>query len=120
MPPRGESFHQIADDPKRAWRRIARYCMHELSSYAHWAAGTAATLDYSSWRQCRGAEFDAESVRQMGIYPVMTPAEAMAECQRLGPEGVFTFHPVCGGLPPEQGWESLRIFESAVLPQLAG
>jgi alkanesulfonate monooxygenase SsuD/methylene tetrahydromethanopterin reductase-like flavin-dependent oxidoreductase (luciferase family) len=120
MPPRGESFHHIADDPEEAWRRIAPYCLHELSSYAHWAAGTGATLDYSSGDSAPVPEFDAESVRQMGIYPVMTPAEAVAECRRLGPEGVFTFHPLCGGLPPEPAWESLRLFESEVLPQLAG
>jgi hypothetical protein len=29
------------------------------------------------------------------------------------------FHPLCGGMPPELAWSSLRLFESEVLPAFA-
>ena len=28
------------------------------------------------------------------------------------------FHPMCGGIPPELAWSSLRLFEHEVLPRL--
>ena len=120
MPPRGESFHHIALDPEAAWEQIAPYCVHEVAAYAQWMAGTGTVSDYSSGGDTPVPEFNADTVRQMGIYPVMTPEEALAECRRLGPDGVFTIHPLCGGIPPELAWESLRLFESNVLPALRG
>jgi hypothetical protein len=34
--------------------------------------------------------------------------------------GVLMLQPLCGGLPPEQAWESLELVASDVLPKRAG
>jgi alkanesulfonate monooxygenase SsuD/methylene tetrahydromethanopterin reductase-like flavin-dependent oxidoreductase (luciferase family) len=120
MPPRGQAFHHISHEPEEAWARIAPYCIHEVTSYARWNAGSGAVMDYSSGEDAPVPALDADSVRAMGIYPVFTPKEAAAECRRLGDQGTFTLHPLCGGLPPAIAWESLRLFETEVLPELDG
>jgi alkanesulfonate monooxygenase SsuD/methylene tetrahydromethanopterin reductase-like flavin-dependent oxidoreductase (luciferase family) len=116
-PTHGESFHFIAEDPESAWAEIAPYCVHEVNSYAQWFTGSTAKSDYSDGG-ARTDVLDAEGVRALGIYPVLTPDDAIAECRRIGPSGVFTIHPLCGGMPPELAWQSLRLFETAVLPAL--
>jgi alkanesulfonate monooxygenase SsuD/methylene tetrahydromethanopterin reductase-like flavin-dependent oxidoreductase (luciferase family) len=118
MPPRGQAFHYIAEDPEAAWAKIAPYCLHEVASYARWSVGTGAKTDYSDGDGAAVPELDAETVRAMGIYPVLTPQEAVAEIHRLGEWGIFTLHPLCGGMPPALAWESLDLFESKVLPGL--
>lgn len=118
LPPQGQNFHYIAKDPKAAWDKIAPYCVHEVTSYARWAAGSGAVSEYSTGNDAPAPDFDAESVRQLGIYPVMTPDEAVAECRRLGAHGMFTLHPLCGGLTPDLAWESLHLLESEVLPEI--
>ena len=118
MPPRGQAFHHISRDPEEAWGRIAPYCVHEVTSYAQWNAGSGAVMDYSSGDDAPVPALDADSVRAMGIYPVLSPKEAAAECRRLGEHGTFTLHPLCGGLSPEIAWESLGLFEAEVLPEL--
>ena len=58
-----------------------------------------------------------ESDRDKGQYAVLTPAEYVAELRAEA----FPFallHPLCGGMPIDLAWESLRLFESEVLPAL--
>ena len=52
------------------------------------------------------------------MYEVLTPDELQARLAESGPDGVFEFHPLMGGLPPEFAWRSLRLFEREVLPGL--
>ena len=56
-----------------------------------------------------------EDVRASGKYQVLTPDEAVEHAQQ---QGSFLLHPLMGGIPPEVAWESLELFERAVLPRL--
>ena len=42
----------------------------------------------------------------------------LASGGRVGPMGSLVSHPLIGGLDPEVGWASLRLFAAEVLPQL--
>jgi hypothetical protein len=42
----------------------------------------------------------------------------VAELKAAGPFAFSLFHPLCGGIPPELAWESLRLYEHEVLPRL--
>ena len=113
-PPMGgdTSVVHVAKDPDAVWELIAPYAMHETNAYAHWAeeAGIAGATSYGS--------FDSpESLRASGAYRVLTPEQLVAELAP-NPFGFAMFHPLLGGLPPELGWESLRLVESDVLPAL--
>jgi hypothetical protein len=49
---------------------------------------------------------------------VLRPTELVDELKAKGPFGFAMFHPLMGGIPPELGWRSLRLFETEVLPKL--
>ncbi len=42
----------------------------------------------------------------------------MAQISEAGPFAFTLLHPLVGGLPPELGWESLRLLEHEVLPRV--
>jgi hypothetical protein len=58
-------------------------------------------------------------MRKAGVYVVMTPDELINKCRSGEVTGVTT-HPMCGGLPPEGAWESLKLLAETVLPAVRG
>ena len=59
-----------------------------------------------------------DELRAQGQYRVLTPDEHVAELQ-AAPFPFAFFHPLCGGIPPELAWTSLRLFEQDVMPAFA-
>ncbi len=106
--PRGAGFVHVSEDPDRDWERIMPYALHEATSYASW----------QHKGQRSSVQVDAKTpdeLKASGGYLVVTPEECIALAKR---EGGLTIHPLMGGLPPEIGWENLRLLESKVLPHL--
>ena len=108
-PPR---FVYVADDPDRAWARIASACLHETNAYGAWAQRSGLDNGYRVFGD------DADALRATGMYPVVTPDGCIELARTLGPSGALVFHPLCGGMDPDVSWESLRLFEQKVLPTL--
>ncbi|MET0952829.1 MAG: LLM class flavin-dependent oxidoreductase [Aeromicrobium sp.] len=105
----GPFFVHVSDDPERDRQRLAPHVQHEMQQYAAWAAaspvgGTPAIALDDVWR--------------VGSHHVLTPAECVDLLAGLDPGGVFSLHPLAGGLPPDAADESLRLFVEDVLPQL--
>ncbi|GAA4991109.1 hypothetical protein GCM10023205_73720 [Yinghuangia aomiensis] len=109
----GTEFLHLSKDPDRDWERIAPYAMHESNAYGAnmAAAGTEGIGGFSV------AE-NADALRRTGQYRVITPQQFAAELNAAGTAAFGLFHPLMGGIPPELAWESLRLFESEVLPAL--
>jgi alkanesulfonate monooxygenase SsuD/methylene tetrahydromethanopterin reductase-like flavin-dependent oxidoreductase (luciferase family) len=107
------SFFHVTHDPDGDWAKIAPFAMHEVNAYGQWMAdaGIGAEGGYE-------AVADADQLRATGQYRMLTPDELVAELTEKGPFGFAMFHPLMGGIPPELGWQSLRLFESEVLPRL--
>jgi alkanesulfonate monooxygenase SsuD/methylene tetrahydromethanopterin reductase-like flavin-dependent oxidoreductase (luciferase family) len=107
------SFFHVSTEPDADWDRIAPYAMHEVNAYGEWmaAAGTSGIGGYESIA-------DPDALRQTGQYRVITPDELVVELKAKGEYGFAMFHPLMGGIPPELGWQSLRLFETEVLPRL--
>jgi alkanesulfonate monooxygenase SsuD/methylene tetrahydromethanopterin reductase-like flavin-dependent oxidoreductase (luciferase family) len=107
------SFFHVSTDPDADWDRIAPFAMHEVNAYGEWMAeaGVAGVGGYESIS-------DADALRETGQYRVITPDELVDELKAKGEFGFAMFHPLMGGIPPELGWQSLRLFESEVLPRL--
>jgi hypothetical protein len=85
--------------------------MHEMNGYGKWAAEADSATGYAPVS-------DASALRDMGIYQMLTPADAIAAFEAAGPDAPVLFHPLMGGLPPELSWQNLRLFEEKVLPSL--
>ena len=107
--PLAPGFVMPSADPDRTWQRIRRHVEYDATTYAAWqedgVVSDWAVPGASTWEQ----------LRDSGRYAVVTPAQCLALAAR---DAQLTLHPLMGGIEPELAWESLRLFEALVLPQL--
>ena len=50
------------------------------------------------------------------MYVILTPDELVAELKASDGEPSINLHPMCGGVPPQLAWDTLRLLERDVLP----
>jgi alkanesulfonate monooxygenase SsuD/methylene tetrahydromethanopterin reductase-like flavin-dependent oxidoreductase (luciferase family) len=98
----------LAEDPEKGWELMAPYFLHETNAYGAWQAQDDVASPYHSVA-------DTDALRDSGQYRVVSPEQFIAE-QKDSPFPFAFFHPLCGGMPVELAWSSLRLFESEVLP----
>jgi alkanesulfonate monooxygenase SsuD/methylene tetrahydromethanopterin reductase-like flavin-dependent oxidoreductase (luciferase family) len=101
----------VSEDPGTTWERLGEHLLHDARVYAQWqldAGLTSVALDTAE---------TVDELRAGGVYTVVTPDEAI-EIARA--RGTLSLHPLCGGAPPEIGWETLELVAKRVLPALAG
>jgi alkanesulfonate monooxygenase SsuD/methylene tetrahydromethanopterin reductase-like flavin-dependent oxidoreductase (luciferase family) len=106
-------FFHIAHDVDAAWEQIAPYAMHEVNAYGETMAQSG-TEGIGGYQRVS----DPDELRATGQYRVLTPEQMVDELRAKGEFGFALFHPMMGGIPPALAWESLRLFESEVLPKL--
>ncbi|MBW5482015.1 LLM class flavin-dependent oxidoreductase [Streptomyces bambusae] len=111
MPAAETPLLHIAEDPDRVWAQHGGCFLHEAGTYASWQSKDIRSAVRSSARTV--AELRAE-----GVYRVLTPEEAVAYARGAGEAGNLVLHPLCGGMPLEEGWNSLRLLCEQVLPRL--
>jgi alkanesulfonate monooxygenase SsuD/methylene tetrahydromethanopterin reductase-like flavin-dependent oxidoreductase (luciferase family) len=111
MPDAGFHHHFIAEDPDKAWAEIGHHLLHEASTYASWQ-----TADIKSAVHSHASTVD--ELRAEGIYRIITPDEAIDEAKAGGEQFTFNFHPLCGGMPIDRGWEFLQLYVDEVAPHL--
>ena len=101
-------FHTfVHEDPDQAWATLGKHFLHEATTYAGWQ-----TPDIKSAVHSHATT--AEELRAEGIYRVLTPDE----CVALGADAVFALHPLIGGMPIDDAWQSLTLFAEKVAPRL--
>jgi alkanesulfonate monooxygenase SsuD/methylene tetrahydromethanopterin reductase-like flavin-dependent oxidoreductase (luciferase family) len=100
----------LAEDAERGWEQMAPYFMHEMNAYGVWQAQDDLANPYRTVA-------DLDELRASGNYRVVT-TEEMIEEQKASPFPFVMFHPLCGGMPIDLAWASLRLFEDQVLPAL--
>jgi alkanesulfonate monooxygenase SsuD/methylene tetrahydromethanopterin reductase-like flavin-dependent oxidoreductase (luciferase family) len=99
----------VAEDLDRAWQKIGPFMLHDARMYASWLGDTDAAS--------KSTALTVDALRsETGAYRIFTPDEAVAYTQT---HGMLPLHPLCGGCPPELGWETLHLVEKHVLPALA-
>ncbi len=107
-PPEAPAVVVAAEDPDRFWARYGEHLLADARGYAVFGdSGPSLVRD------------DAETVaalRAAGRYLVATPDDLVQRC-RDGLRLVVS-HPLCGGLPAEPSWESLRLISEKVLPDV--
>jgi alkanesulfonate monooxygenase SsuD/methylene tetrahydromethanopterin reductase-like flavin-dependent oxidoreductase (luciferase family) len=105
------AYLHVTETPDATWERVAPYALHEMNGYGRWAAESSSATGYSEVT-------DADTLRQMGIYQMLTPDQTIEQINAAGPGAAVLFHPLMGGVPPELAWQNLRLFEEKVLPHL--
>lgn len=108
-PENGSTVTHLSTDPEAAWDRCGRYFLNESVEYSSWAHKGVP----------RPNESPANSIaelRRLQKVEVLTPEQLIEQC-RAGRRAV-TLHPLIGGLPLADGWQSLRLLGEQVLPAL--
>lgn len=110
LPPGSGESIWISEDPDRTWSQIGEHLLYHATTYASWqATGNAAVVNTEATT--------ADGLRAEGKYLVLTPDECVAHAASHPTEAIVHF-PLCGGTPPQLGWESLELYASKVLPRL--
>jgi hypothetical protein len=100
----------VSEDTDATWERIGPHFLHDAQSYARWqfdAGMTSAALDTAG---------TVADLQRGSVYAVLNPEECIELVRR---RGSLSVHPLCGGAPPDIGWETLRLIASKVQPALA-
>lgn len=105
----GTGFVVATDDPEREWQRMAPYILHETNSYGRWQRSGGTGGQYVAMN-------DVEPLKSTGLYPILTPADAIEYARERGPQGAVCLHPLISGQSPAAGWAQLHYFAEHVLP----
>ncbi len=111
--PRSPTFLYVTHDPDAAWKEIGPNLLHAANTYARWIAESA--QGSSEWYPPINS---VDELRDGGSYQLVSPERCVAIAHELGPDGHLILRPLFGGTEPKRAWESLRLFESEVLPHL--
>ncbi|GLX39432.1 hypothetical protein Sros01_55050 [Streptomyces roseochromogenus] len=111
MPAAETPLLHVAEDPDRVWAEYGDHFLHEAATYASWQSKDIRSAVRSAARSV--AELRAE-----GVYRVLTPDEAVAYAKGAGEAGNLVLHPLCGGMPLDEGRRSLQLLCERVLPRL--
>lgn len=116
--PEGPGTLFLSEDPDRTWDQIGSYLLHEATTYHSWQRDENRLPGNDRASVVESSATTVGELRDEGVFQVLTPDECLALADELGPLGLLTNHPLCGGTPAELGWESLRLFGEEVLPRL--
>lgn len=106
-PPGSVSSAFVAEDPDAAWKEYGPYLLHDAQMYAEWMGS-----DHQAITKSGAADVDALR-REAGNYRIFSVPEAI---EHLRKAGMLALQPLCGGLPPELAWKSLRLVVEKVIP----
>ncbi len=101
----------LAEDPDSGWEQMAPFFLHETNAYGAWQAQDDIASPYRTVAT-------SEELEKSGQYGVLTPDDLVDEL-RGAPFPFAMFHPLCGGMPLDLAWSSLRLFENRVMPAFA-
>ncbi|WP_407549736.1 LLM class flavin-dependent oxidoreductase [Streptomyces sp. Pv4-95] len=111
LPPARTSLLHLSEDPDRTWAEYGRHLLHEARTYASWQSADIHSA-------VRSAANDVEALREEGVYRIVTPDECVRLAHEAGAQGSLIMHPLCGGMPVDEGWRSLHLFAERVLPRI--
>ena len=98
----------LAEDAEKGWAHMAPFFLHETNAYGTWQAQDNVASPYRTFP-------DGDALRASGQYSVLTPEQYVDELN-AAPFPFAFFHPLCGGMPIDLAWSSLRLFEKQVMP----
>lgn len=106
--PTGPGLVLVSRDPEALWERIGDNLLYDARSYASWQKSDQRT----SWKVDAA---NLTALRDGGQHAIVTPEECI---ELVRTNGAAVIHPLCGGIDPEIGWESLNLIAEEVLPAI--
>ncbi|WP_331447638.1 LLM class flavin-dependent oxidoreductase [Streptomyces xanthochromogenes] len=106
MPAATTPLLHISEDPDRTWAEYGEHFLHEARMYASWQSKDIRSA-------VKSAATTVAELRAEGVYRVLTPEQ----CASLAADSLV-LHPLCGGMPIDEAWNSLHLFCDRVLPAL--
>jgi alkanesulfonate monooxygenase SsuD/methylene tetrahydromethanopterin reductase-like flavin-dependent oxidoreductase (luciferase family) len=103
----GNTVTHLSHDPEAAWARCGRFFLNEATEYSAWSRKDVP-------RPNETAATSIAELRRLNKVEVLTPEELVSQC-RSGRNEV-TVHPLIGGLPLDEGWQSLQLLGDHVIP----
>ena len=94
----------------QAWNELGRHLLHDAETYREWMGDS--TIAASRSEASSVDELRAEN----GAYRILTVDEAVAQVRAGMPLGM---QPLCGGIPSELAWKSVKLAGTAVQSKLA-
>lgn len=105
------SVYFCAENPDEYWEKLAPHAQHEQHSYADWAEKSGINSPYSY--------YDSHNeLRDSGKYQVLTPNDMVDLANSMKDSDPMILSPLVGGLHPDTSWESLKLFEEKVFPNI--
>ena len=98
----------LAKDVDAGWAAMGQAFLHETNAYAAWRVAAGEETPYDPFP-------NVTELRAANFYHVVTPDEYIAQL-KAAPFAAAQFHPLCGGMPIDAAWSSLKLFETEVLP----
>lgn len=111
VPVPGPATVFCAEDPDQFWDLHGHHLLADARGYREWHAGD----DRSSFVQSEALTVD--ELREEGVYLVATPDDLVRQVGD-GDLGLIATHPLCGGIPLDAAWESMRLLGESVLPRI--
>ena len=108
QPSQFHGFEFIAEDPDTAWREVGPYLLYDALAYQ--AIGNSQRRSSSEF-----SDSDIAALRASGTYSIITPEQAL---ERFEQTQSLTINPLAGGIPTDQAWRCLELYETRVLPHL--
>jgi alkanesulfonate monooxygenase SsuD/methylene tetrahydromethanopterin reductase-like flavin-dependent oxidoreductase (luciferase family) len=102
------SVHVLGRNPAGDWDERASFFLHETNAYGKWREEAQNPGQYD-------VVDDYTALKATGRYTVFTPSQYVAKLKEMQIPNA-NFHPLCGGMPIDLAWDSLRLFEQEVLP----
>ncbi|WP_030165014.1 MULTISPECIES: LLM class flavin-dependent oxidoreductase [Actinomycetes] len=109
MPPPGPSTVFCSEDPDRFWHHYGSYLLADAQAYEAWHGDHASHV--------RDSSTTVDELRSGTGYLVCTPEDLVEKC-RSRDVRLVTSHPLCGGMPEQPSWDSVRLIGEKVLPAL--
>lgn len=97
-------------DPDAAWKTYGCYIMNEVNEYSAWKRSDTP-------RPGEEAPTSIEHLRTLNNVEILTPQQLID--QIVSGRKEIVMNPLVGGLPPDEGWASLQLLGSEVLPRIA-
>jgi alkanesulfonate monooxygenase SsuD/methylene tetrahydromethanopterin reductase-like flavin-dependent oxidoreductase (luciferase family) len=98
----------LAADLDEGWQAMGPFFLHETNAYGAWRVAAGEETPYEVFP-------NADALRAANFYHIVTPDEYIDQL-RAAPLPLAQFHPLCGGMPIATAWNSLKLFETEVLP----
>jgi len=102
----------LCEDPEAGWKALEPHALHVVTEYAKWAAqeGDATNSPF------KGLD-NPEALRASGLFVAMTPEQLLGMVTANPEIKMLSLQPLLGGLAPEEGWKSLKLFKQ-ILPDI--